>query len=270
MVVNDLINPIKSLGFSEYEAKAYLCLLKIQPATPYEIAQASGIPSSKIYEIISRMVEKQVFMPDGEGTKKKYMALLPKEFIERQRNHFNKTLSVLETKLPELQNEKAVSFIWNISDYHVLMDKAKTMIEEASGRILLSAWKTERDLLETCLIDAQKREVDIAAIHFGKGDTVAGTVFHHPIEDTIYREKGGRGLLLITDFNAALMGTIDMDLRVHGAVSANQGFITLAEDYIKHDIYIMKIVNRFDDLLIRKFGDNYAHLRNIFEDKDIP
>lgn len=270
MVVNELIDSIKSLGFSEYEAKAYICLLRIQPATAYEISQASGIPSSKIYEIMNRLVDKQVFMPDGEGNKKKYMALIPEEFIERQRTDVNKTLSLLERELPELQNEKAVSFIWNISDYEQLLDKAKQLVDDATKSILLSAWNIERNLLEPVLIQAEARKVKIAAIHFGKREAGAGTVFQHPIEDTIYREKGGRGLVLISDSKAALVGTIDEDSRVHGAFSANQGFITLAEDYIKHDIYIMKIVTRFDDQLNKKFGNNYKHLRNIFEDKDMP
>lgn len=270
MVVNHLIDTLKSIGFSEYEAKAYLCLLGIQPASAYEIAQTSGIPSSKIYEIIARLVEKKVFMPDGEGNKKKYMALSPDEFIDRQSRQFKDTLSVLEKDLPSVANDKTVSFIWNISDYGSLMEKAKQMTVHATRTLLLSAWQPERDLLEPFLVLAEQRGVNIAAIHFGQINQGAGKIFAHPIEDTLYQEKGGRGLVLITDTSEALVGTITTDSDTHGAFSANQGFVTLAEDYIKHDIYIMKIVSRFDDLLIRRFGSNYHHLRNIFEDRDNP
>ena len=58
--------------------------------------------------------------------------------------------------------------------------------------------------------------------------------------------------------------------RASSARKTGSGFITLAEDYIKHDIYIMKIVRRFDETLLEKFGDNYKHLRNIFEDREMP
>ena len=61
-------------------------------------------------------------------------------------------------------------------------------------------------------------------------------IYQHPIEDTIYNEKGGRGLVLVAVTKEALMGTIFPDYRVEGAWSVNQGFVTLAEDYIKHDI----------------------------------
>lgn len=269
MVVNELIDHIKTLGFSEYEAKAYLCLLKIQPATSYEIAQGSGIPSSKIYEVIARLVEKQVFMAHGDEGKKRYLALLPEEFVERQRSSFGKTLDVLSDELPLLRSETPVSVIWNVSDYGLFMDKALRMVKEAENTLLLSAWPFERETLEPFLLEAEKRGVKIAAIHYGEMEKGAGVLFRHPIADTLYQEKGGRGLVLVRDSRDALVGTIEDSLRVHGAFSSNQGFITLAEDYIKHDIYIMKIVRRFDDILLTKFGDNYKHLRNIFEDKDL-
>jgi len=270
MVVNELINHIKTLGFSEYEAKAYVCLLRIQPATAYEIAQGSGIPSSKIYEIIARLVEKQVFMADGDEGKKRFLALLPEEFVERQRSSFGKTLDILADELPAIRTDTPVSVIWNISDYDLFMDKARRMVREAGKTLLLSAWPMERENLEPLLAEAEQRGVKIAAIHYGQGDQGAGVLFNHPIADTLYQEKGGRGLVLVSDSKNALVGTIEDSGRVHGAFSSNQGFITLAEDYIKHDIYIMKIVSRFDETLLKKFGSNYKHLRNIFEDKEMP
>jgi sugar-specific transcriptional regulator TrmB len=150
------------------------------------------------------------------------------------------------------------------------MEKAERMIRDAEQSVLLSCWNDERDILEPFLVAAEKKNVNISAVNFGKRKASAGMLFYHPIEDTIYHEKGGRGFVLITDSGSALVGTIHDKSTVHGAFSANQGFITLAEDYIKHDIYIMKIVSRFDDILLKKFGENYTHLRNIYDDKDNP
>jgi hypothetical protein len=46
-------------------------------------------------------------------------------------------------------------------------------------------------------------------------------------------------------------------------------FVTLAEDYVKHDIYMMKIVQRFDRQLIDRFGRKYHKLRDIFNDDEV-
>ena len=64
------------------------------------------------------------------------------------------------------------------------------------------------------------------------------------------------------------MATVFEENRVEGAWSVNKGFVTLAEDYVKHDIYIMKIVRRFDRQLIERFGENYGKLRDIFNDQE--
>ena len=97
-------------------------------------------------------------------------------------------------------------------------------------------------------------------------------VFRNPIEDTIYAEKGGRGLTVVADGREALMGTLREGAggvqAVEGAWSLNRGFVTLAEDYIKHDIYIMKIVSRFDPELQARFGPGYEKLRDVWKDEE--
>ncbi|VVS91099.1 TrmB family transcriptional regulator [Desulfoluna spongiiphila] len=270
MVVNNIIPQITALGFSEYEAKAYVHLLSVQPASAYELSQASGIPSSKIYEILGRLVEKRVVFVEGEGRKKKYVGTPPEEFVESRRRFFHRTFDTLEEGLKQLTvKADDVSFIWNITEYDFLIDKAERMIEGASESLLLSTWPDEAGTLEPALSQAEARGVRIATVHFGEIKTAAGRIFEHPIEDTLFEEKGGRGFVLVTDATAAIVATITNTNRVEGAWSLNQGFITLAEDYIKHDIYIMKIVHRFDEKLHSTFGDRYHHLRDIFNDDDL-
>ncbi len=46
--------------------------------------------------------------------------------------------------------------------------------------------------------------------------------------------------------------------------------MTAVEDYLKHDIYVQKIVGRFNDLLVRTYGPNYARWRDVFSDRAVP
>ena len=270
MVVNNLTRQIMTLGFSEYEARAYECLLKIQPATAYEISRESGIPSSKIYEVIAKLTDKKIFiLLDGSAKKKNYFATPPGEFIESRKSFFDKTFNALEKSLPKLEKETDISCVWNFNEYGFFLEKAERMIFDASETILLSTWGEEFEALSTELKEAEKKGVKIATVHFGETEKKTGQIFRHPIMDTIYEEKGGRGFTLVTDSGTALVATIKSDDAVEGAWSSNQGFITLAEDYIKHDIYIMKIVARFDETLLGKFGDNYHCLRDIFNDREV-
>ena len=61
---------LEDLGFSTYEARAYLALIKEKHATGYRISKTSGLPRSRVYEILERL------------TSKGYAATLPAEPVE--------------------------------------------------------------------------------------------------------------------------------------------------------------------------------------------
>jgi hypothetical protein len=73
---------------------------------------------------------------------------------------------------------------------------------------------------------------------------------------------------MVSDSKEAVMATIYGESAVEGAFSMNRGFILLAEDYIKHDIYVMKIVYRMERQLIKRFGPRYKKLRDVFSDQE--
>ncbi|MBN2445073.1 MAG: TrmB family transcriptional regulator [Spirochaetales bacterium] len=267
MVVN-IVQKLTELGFSTYEARAYISLLENHPATAYETAKASGIPTSKIYEVLAKLLEREVVLELAENSKKRYIPLEPEKFVESFKSRINMTLSSLEVEFLRIKKETNVSYIWNLSDYSTLVQQGKRIISHAKASLLISLWREELDEIIEILKLKEKEGVPIAIVHFGKPVNKVGTIFPHPIEDTLYSEKGGRGFVLVSDAKEALMGTVFKNNKVEGAWSENRGFVTLAEDYIKHDVYIMKIVKRFNQTLIDRFGEKYAKLRDIFKDEE--
>lgn len=263
-----LIQKLATLGLSEYEAKAYLALLCLHPATAYEVSRESGIPSSKIYQVLDRLVDRGMVAPAAGGKARQFMPLDPDEFLARYKSTVEQTLDALQHDLAHLSDRARHSSIWNIADGDYLMGKAIAMINEAKQTLMLSLWKDELALLEPALARAMRRKVRVSIVHFGAPVSKLKQIYAHPIEETIYEEKGGRGIVVVRDSAEVLTGTIIGSGRVEGAWSTNRGFVTLAEDYIKHDVYIMKIVRRFDRELVMKFGPHYAKLRDIFADEE--
>ena len=45
------------------------------------------------------------------------------------------------------------------------------------------------------------------------------------------------------------------------------GFVVLTENYIRHEIYQMKTMKRFDPLLREEFGERYEKLLDIYNDE---
>src|SRR6185295_10841766 len=120
------------------------------------------------------------------------------------------------------------------------------------------------------IADAHHRGVRVAVIVYGRLTLEADAVYPHPIKDTIHAEKGGRGLTVCADSRLALVGLVATSGGASGAWSSNHGFVTAVEDYLKHDIYVQKIVGRFNDLLVRTYGRNYVRWRDVFSDRALP
>jgi len=269
MVENKLIRNLMYTGLSEYEARAYVALLGASPAGAYEVAKSSGIPTSKVYEVMARLEERGVAAQVERDGKSKYVPQPPEEFLRMRRHMMDTTLGELDTALQESSLSRETATIWNISDYDSLMEKAILMLDGAQSTLLLSLWALEAEELKPMLLSASKRGVKVATIHFGPAELKVGAVYVHPIQHTLFEEKGGRGLVIVADSKEALVGTVRGEVVADGAFSKNEGFVAMAEDYIRHDIYMMKVVSRFDPVLKQRFGPRYEKLRNVFTDEEI-
>lgn len=264
----DLLRQLLDIGFSENEAKAYMALLRESPCTAYELSKNASIPTSKIYEVLGRLSERGVITEVEEKDKKKVVPLPPDDMLDQYQSRLDETLSSLRLGLKSINNEGDLSTIWNIRDYDILMNKAFRLISESSKTVLISCWTEELEILNPYLKLATERGVKSSVVLFGEGSSSSAQLFLHPIKDTIYTEKGGRGLVIIRDSEEVLFGNIRKDGSVSGANSRNPGFTAMAEDYVKHDIYIMKIIKRFDGVLIERFGVNYKKLRDVYSDEE--
>jgi sugar-specific transcriptional regulator TrmB len=265
ILVDKATQLIQQLGFTNYEARAYVSLLSCQPASAYEVAKQSGMPSSKIYETLNKLVAKGIVQPTSEaGQGQHYVALNATDFSQQIRDT---TRSQTEELLPLLQqvNESPTGeFIWPLTSQQQIRGKAEEMIRQARSSILISCWQQELDWLSTDLKDAESRGLQIALVHFGEPLQTIGATYHHPIEQTLYEEKGGRGLTLVVDSNMVLIANYKSNGNIDAAWSRNQAFVTVADDYVKHDVYITKVTRFLKQQMQARFGDQYEKLRDVF------
>jgi len=272
MVVNKAMKTaifkLTHLGLSEYEAKAYTALLRENPLTAYEIAKNSGIPSSKIYEVVKRLESRHMVQSIHGERSRMFIPTSPDEFIENFRASIEDNLHTVKTELKDFKVGIDTSYTWHIKDYDGLILKAKRMLDTSQQTVLLSIWPAEIEVLAKSLSNAEDRGVKIAIVHYGATNMKSGQLYRHPVEDTIYAQKGVRGFNLVADSKEVLMGKIK-GKDTEAIWSMNEGFVVMAEDYIRHDIYVMKIVGRFDPLLKEKFGRRYEKLRDVHKDEEI-
>lgn len=264
MVVNTLIHNLMETGLTDYEARAYVALLRKSPLTAYEIAREAGIPTAKVYEVVTRMSDRGVFAVSGEGKRKSYVPLDTDEFLAGLRGRVQNTLTQIEGGLAGLSRRPEAPQVHNLKGYDHVMDKARRLIAGARRSALVSLWKEDMGRLHSEIRKAERRHVQCAVVHFGQPGLRAGIMYNHPTEGM---EPGARGLIVLADSREALTGTIFADGAAEAATSANRGFVELAEQYVKHDIYMMKLTRRFDREFKRAFGSGYEKLRDVFSDE---
>ncbi len=63
--MDNIINELQNIGFTKYESQIYISLLKESPLTGYEISKLSGVPQSKVYENITKLLNNNIIINVG-------------------------------------------------------------------------------------------------------------------------------------------------------------------------------------------------------------
>ena len=270
MVVNKerFMENFRNLGFSEYEAKIYLSLLQENPATAYEAGKISGVPTSKVYEVLKKLSLKGIVSDVAVGKQKRYIPIAPEEMLSRHKAVTDTIIDSLRGDFSDIKSSREGPPIWHIIDYDHLMDKAEHVIGGATKTVLISTWPKEFEALGNKLRNALMRNVRVAVVHFGQPETKVGQMYLHPVEGSRFHDESRRSLVVVADSREALYGTIMKFGRAEGTWTNHRGMVMFAAEYIKHDIYMMKIVKRFDRLLKQNFGATYDQLLDVFTDND--
>ena len=90
---------IKSLGFSDKEARVYLALLKMGVGSAIGVARKAEIKRPTAYTILDELIRKGVVIVVPRSKKKLYRAMPPQNLFEMYEERFEKAKEVL----PEIQ-----------------------------------------------------------------------------------------------------------------------------------------------------------------------
>lgn len=254
--MNELIEQLQLFGFSQYEARVYISLLEQSPATGYEISKLSGVPASKIYQVLNRLREKNLVLALS-GEPARYVPYPPDEVLARLRQRYDRGLELLEDRLRVIyrREPEAVQYIWNISGERAILAKAAEFIDSARQQVFLSIWEPEYQFLETHLLAARDRGITVYMVFFGKKEPPFRHAYLHGRENLIRQQRQGRRLAFTSDGSRMLIAHFPESGTASAAWTENPGLVLLTKDYIVHDIYTIKIMNRFGQEAVRLMED---------------
>lgn len=156
------IATLKGIGLTMYEAQAYVTLTSLISATADEISKNSGIPRSKIYDVLKKLNQKN-FIEIEDGRPLTYNVKSPVEVLTREKERINSEIDDTITRLTNIYENgmsQVQAPIWRIYGVEKIINqeleiikRAKTSINmrigflfENEGESLVKALKNRSDL----------------------------------------------------------------------------------------------------------------------------
>jgi sugar-specific transcriptional regulator TrmB len=243
----DLLGNLARLGFSEYEAKAYVALLGKSPVSGYELAKSSGVPRSMIYEVMGKLVARGAAMVLRTGAATKYAPVPAMEFFDQLQREHESLVESLRDELGSLSSSPDLDYVWNIEGHDNVMAKGVEMIGQAKEQVYLALLPATFPFLQKALAQAIARQVRV--VIYTTDDLAlpgAQIVTAHVSEETLGQARG-LGLILAIDGEEVLIGEWLTRTQARASWTSSSLVVFLAEHHLRTDLYLPEILAMLGD-----------------------
>lgn len=223
------------LGFTLYEARAYICLLRSYPATRYEISKNSSVPRSAIYDVMKRLEDGGAVSAISDDPKK-YVPLPPDQFAALLEKRYKTRIDDFQASLGDLETNLESENLWNISGYQNLLLKAKEMISNAREQIYLSAWWNEVVELQDDLQAAAERGIKLVLFSLTRVPQLKGSIYSYDLDESELGTALNRKIILVRDMKELVMGEANERFSRKAAWTHNKAIVMIALNHIVLDV----------------------------------
>jgi sugar-specific transcriptional regulator TrmB len=195
---------------------------------------------------LNKLLDKNIILAiDSEPVR--YTPFPPNEIIMRLRGKYLQTFDELGKGLNEVYQSDATDnqYIWNVNGRAEILRRIIQIINEAHSTIYLSIWDEEVTDLKNALRKAHARNVKMTIVHYGTKWLHFGQEYRHGREHQIRQQRGARRIALEVDDKKVILAHFLENNDSHALWTNNKGFVLLAKDYIIHDIYTIRMAEKF-------------------------
>ncbi len=144
-----LLEKLKDFGLNSYESKIWTALLSRGVSTAGELSDIANVPRSRSYDILETL-EKKGFVIMKIGKPIKYIAVPPREVIERVKKRVSEESNYRHKVLDELKNSDI------LSELNTLHTTGVEMVEPSDLSGALKGRDNVHNQMELMISDAQE------------------------------------------------------------------------------------------------------------------
>ncbi|KWW12610.1 MULTISPECIES: helix-turn-helix domain-containing protein [Peribacillus] len=241
--MQDIIEKLQSLGFSQYEAKAYVSLVRQGPASAYQVSKESGIPRARIYEILNGLQEEGVVIKEEINDSIQYSPLPVDVFLESVRSRWDNTYQSISDTLKQFEKIGPVSDnrVMTLKGEEHILSFCRTLIQKAEKRVVVSLWSNMYEKLAPELKEAAEH-CTLKGIAFQVESPLSGIEIHR---QTSYVDNIGENewFILSIDGTETIYGPAS-ETRETAFYTDDPIHINFLENYIWHDILVNRLVKK--------------------------
>jgi len=236
-----IIRHFQEVGLSLYEARVYVGLLRHGPQNGNELSKTSGVPSSKVYSTVEKMVSHGFVHSIKNNGSTQFVCIDPGELVTRLRKQFNDPIDYLEQALPPLSTFEPTEAYLNVTGLGAIRDAACSIIEAARTDVHLSLWAEDLGPLRRALEAAHGRGVRIfGMLYSGDEELPHGRWLRHSYEEIVTGRIGGRMLTLVADSAEALIARVPRRGDASAVRTRSPALTLIVQEYLHHDLVLQR------------------------------
>jgi sugar-specific transcriptional regulator TrmB len=231
---------LQDVGFSLYEARVYVALLREGSQNGNEVARHARVPSSKVYAALDKLSAEGFVQSSRHGRSRLWAALPAEELVTRLRKHYNEPLDYLADELPKVKATEPSEPFLTIAGVSAMHEAAIALIEDAKAEIHISCWAEDLEALQSALVGTHDRGVLVFGMLYGDSDLPPGSWLRHHYEDIVGNRVAGRLLALVVDDSEAVIARVPDEGEANAVRSRNPVMTLIVKEYLHHDSVLQR------------------------------
>jgi sugar-specific transcriptional regulator TrmB len=214
------VEALSRLGLTEYEARCYVALTRVEHGTAKEVSRLSEVPRSRVYDTVERL-HRRGLVDVQQSEPRRYRAVPGDVAFDKLRRTFDDTVDEAKEALGRVESAEATENegAWAIASADHVDDRVAALLDDATDRVhlLVADESTLTGRTLNRLAAATDRGVDVLAevpsadvrerVRTAVPD--ADVVLSSDLDET--RDVADRwpGKLVLVDFHAVLASGVE-------------------------------------------------------------
>jgi sugar-specific transcriptional regulator TrmB len=175
--MTSVVEKLREIGLTEYEAKAYTALLNAHLSTATQVSEKSGVPRTRIYSVLESLQTKG-WIRIISGVPLLFKALEPATVFEKVKEDYAELLDSIKTTLKRQVNNMKEKFV--VKKFDIGLEglkqeirKAKTVeINNATNSFIkkISDAFTEKAVVRVLLFPSETRPNNLGNVEFKQAE----------------------------------------------------------------------------------------------------